>query len=144
MFPFSDKRIAKREFERIVVRVPNPLGDQIMATPALDAIRTRYPKAWIAGHGTPLAEALLGGAGWFDDFLVSGRREGVRAQARMLRKHRFDFCILLSGSFRSAVPPFLARIPHRLGYRCTDLWRGLKRYGGDKRLARAVLKRAGR
>ena len=117
MWPFSDKRIANREFERIVVRVPNPIGDQIMATPALQAIRERYPNAFLAAHGTPNAECLYRGGDWYDTFLVSGRRESALKQARMLREHRFDLCILLTGSFRTAVPPFLARIPHRLGYR---------------------------
>jgi len=27
MWPFSDSKIAEREFSRLVVRVPNPLGD---------------------------------------------------------------------------------------------------------------------
>ena len=117
MWPFSDKRIGEREFERIVVRVPNPLGDQIMATPALTAIRRRYPDARIVGHGVANAERLYRGMDWYDDFLVSGRRESAWKQARLLRPHRFELCILLSGSFRTAVPPFLARIPHRIGYR---------------------------
>jgi heptosyltransferase-2 len=117
VWPFSDRRIGEREFERIVVRVPNPLGDQIMATPALSAIRRRYPQARIVGHGVANAERLYRGMDWYDDFLVSGRRESALKQARMLRPHRFELCILLSGSLRTAFPPFLARIPHRVGYR---------------------------
>jgi heptosyltransferase-2 len=54
---------------------------------------------------------------WHDDFLVSARREGSWRQARLLRAGRFELCVLLTGSFRTAVPPFLARIPHRVGYR---------------------------
>lgn len=110
-------KIAERDFARIVVRVPNPLGDQIMATPALDALRKRYPRAFIAGHGTDVARQLYAGMDWHDEFLVTGRREGSWRQAAVLRKGRFDLCVLLTGSFRSAVPPFLARIPHRAGYR---------------------------
>jgi heptosyltransferase-2 len=117
VWPFNDRRIAAREFERIVVRVPNPLGDQIMATSALAAVRQRYPRAFIAGHGTPVAAGLYRGMEWYDDFLVSGRRESAWRQARLLRAHDFQLCLLLTGSFRSALPPFLARIPHRAGYR---------------------------
>ncbi len=117
MWPFSDASIAAREFERLVVRVPNPLGDQIMATPALDALRARYPDAHITGHGTRVAEELYAGSEWFDDFLRVGRREGAFLQARRLREGRHDGCVLLTGSFRTALPPFLARIPHRIGYR---------------------------
>ena len=41
--------------KRLVIRVPNPLGDMIMATAALDAIREKWPDAHIAGHGIGLA-----------------------------------------------------------------------------------------
>lgn len=116
MWPFSDSKIAEREFERLVVRVPNWLGDQIMATPALDAIRRRYPNAHIAGHGSRAAEMLYSGSSWFDSFVVSEKRDSARAQAKLLREEKFDACLLLTGSFRTAVPPFLARIPHRIGY----------------------------
>ena len=117
MWPFSDRKIAQRQFERIVVRVPNPLGDQIMATPALRALRVRYPTAQIVGHGTGVARAIYSGAEWFDDFLVCGRKEPAGKVADVLRNGRFDACLLLTGSFRSALPPFLARIPNRIGYR---------------------------
>jgi len=117
MWPLSDKRIAERDFGRIVVRVPNWLGDQIMATPALTAVRKRYPGAHIAAHGPGGAKLLYEGAGWFDEFLVSGRRDPLFRQARLLKEGRFDACLLLTGSFRTAVPPLLAGIPHRIGYR---------------------------
>ncbi len=117
MWPLSDKRIQEREFERIVVRVPNWMGDQILATPALAALRARYPAARIFGHGSSNAALLYEGGPWFDGFLASPKREGVRGQARALRPHRFDACVLLSGSFRTALVPLLARIPHRIGYR---------------------------
>lgn len=102
---------------RIVVRVPNPLGDQIMATAALDALRRRFKDAHIAGHGGDVARQLYAGMDCFDEFLVSGRRESVWKQAAMLRRGRFDLSLLLTGSFRSALPPFLARIPTRVGYK---------------------------
>ena len=117
MWPFSDRHIAEREFRRIVVRVPNPLGDQIMATPALHAIRRRYADAHITWQGTGVAESIYSGMEWFDDFLVVGRREGVLRTARTLRERGFDAAILLAGSLRTALPPFLARVPHRIGYR---------------------------
>jgi len=105
------------EASRIVVRVPNPLGDQIMATAALDALRKRFAKAHIAGHGGATAGQLYAGMDCFDEFIVTGRRESVWHQAHLLRRGRFDLCVLLTGSFRSALPPFLARIPRRAGYK---------------------------
>lgn len=117
MWPFSDPRIGEREFRRLVVRVPNPMGDQIMATPALQAVRERYGSAHITLHGSKAAEGLYRGAPYFDDFLITAKREKARVVARALREREFDACLLLTGSFRSALPPFLARIPHRIGFR---------------------------
>jgi heptosyltransferase-2 len=113
----SDPRIAERQFQKIVVRVPNPLGDQILATPALQAIRERYPGAHITGHGSATARDLFDGADWFDDFLVADRKRSRLAQARELRARGFEACILLTGSFRTAWIAFLAGIRHRIGYR---------------------------
>jgi heptosyltransferase-2 len=117
MWPLPDRRIADREFERLLVRVPNWLGDQILATPALSAVRARYPRAHVTGHGSENARLLYEGGPWFDDFLVTSRREGPLAQARAVRRGSYDACLLLTGSFRTALVPFLARVPHRIGYR---------------------------
>ena len=54
---------------------------------------------------------------FFNDFLVSGRREKGVVVARQLKAGNFDACILLTGSLRTAWPVFLARIKHRIGYR---------------------------
>jgi len=124
--------------KRLLIRVPNPLGDMIMATAALDAVRERWPDAHVTGHGIGLAEGIYAGGGWFDDFIAVGRKEGVFRQARTLKRGGFDACLLLTGSLRTAWPPFLARIPDRIGYRwsgrtllLTKHWRR-PRPGGKK------------
>ena len=117
MWPFPDRGIAEREFSRIVVRVPHPLGDQIMATPAIEGLRARYPGAHITLHGTKVAEGIYAGLPFFDDFLVSAKKESPFETARRLRQREYEAAIFLSNSFRAALPAFLARIPHRIGYR---------------------------
>ncbi|MEE8105485.1 MAG: lipopolysaccharide heptosyltransferase II [Planctomycetota bacterium] len=119
MLPWVDKQIAEREFENVLVRVPNPLGDQIMATPALDSVRRRYPNAHITGFGTENAFRIFEGGTWFDDFITIGRREKTMSQVRKIRSQprRYDACLLMTGSLRTAIVPFIARIPHRMGYR---------------------------
>jgi len=117
MWPLSDAAIAAREFRNLLVRVPNWLGDQILATPALSAVRARYPSARITGHGGKGASLLYQGGPWFDDFVVHGKEASMFRQAADLRGRGFDACLLLTGSFRTAAVAFLARIPHRIGYR---------------------------
>jgi heptosyltransferase-2 len=117
MWPLPDSRIAERTFDRIVVRVPNALGDQVLATPALAALRARYEDAGITMLGDERARLLYEGAPWFDDVLVFPRRAPIVELASALRRRRFDACLLLTSSLRSLLPAFLAGVPHRIGYR---------------------------
>jgi len=117
MWPLSDARIQEREFDRIAVTLPKWLGDQIMATPALRALRDRYPAAHICGYGTDKARQLYRGAPFFDEFVPTDLKMAPRKRAHELRAGRFDACLLLSNSFREAWTAFLGRIPHRIGYR---------------------------
>lgn len=104
--------------ERILVRAPSWVGDAVMATPALRALRAAQPGAEIAVEGPPHFAELLGGLALFDHFLPDASR-GTRncfTRARALRRHGFDWAVLLPDSQRAALGPFLARIPRRVGY----------------------------
>jgi len=112
----------------IVVKAPNWIGDAVMATPTLAALRAGCPQARITVLAKPhVAETLahhpavdavvveaLGRTGWM----------GRLRLARLLREQRFDVALLLTNSFGSALDMALARVPCRIGYR-TDgraLW----------------------
>lgn len=103
---------------RVLVRLPNPLGDVVMATPALRALRRGLPGAEIAVLGPPHHEGLLRGVGSFDVFLPwRGRGAGdLVARVRALRRRAFDCAVVLPDSPRAALDAFLAGIPRRVGY----------------------------
>jgi heptosyltransferase-2 len=109
------------------VRAPTWIGDAVMATPALRALRAAWPRAEIALEGRPAVGALLRGLPSFDRFLADpGRGPGAALErARVLRAARFDWAVLLPDAPRVALGPWLARVPRRVGYARDPLRRAL-------------------
>jgi heptosyltransferase-2 len=109
---------------RLLVRLPSWVGDAVMATPALRALRAGLPEAWIGVEGRPALAGLLAGLGSFDAFLPDAG-ESLRKRVRALRAARPDCALLLPDSARAALAPRLAGIARRLGYARDPLRRWL-------------------
>ena len=107
----------------ILVVMPTWVGDVVMATPALRAIRRRFGEAHITLLLRPNTCEVVQGGLWMDDVLEwQPVRKGLRAVfdpfaiAATLRRRRFDWAILLSNAFRTALVARLAGVPRRTGY----------------------------
>ena len=105
---------------KIVVRIPNWIGDAILARPALDSLAAHFPGAdiavaaggWVrdlfgAEEGGPRVLTLNGGQ----------NRSELRTAAEVLRAEAFDLGLLFTNSFGSALQFRKAGIPERWGYR---------------------------
>lgn len=103
---------------RILVRIPTWVGDAVMATPVLRALRAAHPGAEIVAEARPVLEDLLRGLPSFDRFEADPRSglSGLVARTRRLRGAGFDWAILLPDSQRAVLAPTLAGIPRRAGY----------------------------
>ena len=106
---------------KVVVFCPNLIGDTVMATPALRALRRGLPGATLLGVIKPQVAPTLDGNPWLDDFIrfdpmSRDPKHRTRAAWRALRAARADLAVLLPNSFRSALLAFAAGIPRRIGY----------------------------
>jgi heptosyltransferase-2 len=113
---------------QIAVFCPNWIGDAVMATPALRALRRRYQGEHITGIMKPTVAATLENGPWFDEVLLFDPRSRrpdwwMNSLLRRLRSNRHDLAVLLPNSFRSAALAWLAGIPRRVGY--ARGWRNL-------------------
>lgn len=110
------------EPKKILVIQTAFLGDVVLTTPLLQALRDRFPRAYLAALVIPGTREILAGHPSLDDVLVydkksRGReRRGLISTARLLREKRFDACLLPHRSFRSALLALLAGIPVRIGF----------------------------
>ena len=106
----------------LLVRATNWLGDAVMTTPALAAVREGFPDARIVLLARPLVAELLRHHPDVDEVMVfetPGRHEGALGRLRLageLRRRRFDGALLLQNAFDAALIAFLGRIPERAGY----------------------------
>jgi heptosyltransferase-2 len=110
--------------KKILVVQPSWVGDAVMATPALRALRELYPQAHIAYLMRRYVKPVYAGMPWADQ-LITYRTGKTRAKAgkgqffdlaARLRAGRFDLAVLLPNSFKTALVCKMARIPRILGY----------------------------
>ena len=110
------------EPERIYVRLPNWVGDVVLATPFLGALRGAYPRAEIVAHGRERLFEILEGARLFDRAVPLVRRggpawpfvEGLRLR-RLLG--RVDLALLCPNSLSAALIARTLGARRRIGYR---------------------------
>src|SRR5215207_3556282 len=99
---------------RLLIRMPNWLGDAVMALPAAAAIRAAYPSTHIAVAAIPAVAPM------FEERHAILPQEVVvvekHNEAERLRPGRYDTVILLPNSVRTAWVARQSGIAHRWGY----------------------------
>jgi len=102
--------------DRILVFMPNWLGDGVMATPFLRALRSLYPApAIIHAIARPLVAPVLAGLPFVDHIHILKKGDENRL-VKVLRANRFDLGVLLPNSLRSAWTLRRIGAKRRLGY----------------------------
>lgn len=116
------KGISPKKINHILIRSANWVGDAIMTTPTIRAIRRNFPhatirilaKPWVAPvfyHNPHIDSIML-----YDAEGIHGKLWGKVRLSKDLRRMGFDLAILMQNAFEAALLSFLAGIPNRLGY----------------------------
>jgi heptosyltransferase II len=99
----------------LLVVQPSWVGDAVMATPTLRALRSLYPSARIAYLFKKNLAPVFAGMPWADEW-IPYEAEGTWRLSRELKSSRFDTGVLLANSFRTALLCRLAGVKRIVGY----------------------------
>ncbi|MER5130083.1 ADP-heptose--LPS heptosyltransferase RfaF [Serratia marcescens] len=114
---------------KILVIGPSWVGDMMMSQSLYRTLKAEYPSAEIDVMAPAWCRPLLARMPEVNQALAMPLGHGAlglgerRRLGRALRANRYDRAYVLPNSFKSALVPFFADIPHRTG------WRGEMRYG---------------
>lgn len=100
---------------KVAVFWPNWIGDAVMATPAVRALREHFAHAELVGVVKPYVSGVLEGNPWLDRQIRSDGSEWA-SLARQLRQEGIDLAVLFPNSFRSAWVAWLGGCRRRIGF----------------------------
>src|SRR3954471_3574225 len=107
---------------RILLVRLRQIGDVVFTTPAVHALRQRFPDAHLSYIVEPAAAPIVVNNPHLNEVIVVPRRGGVRgvlddlALGRRLRAQRYDLAIDFHGGPRASLLTWLSGAPQRLGY----------------------------
>jgi heptosyltransferase-2 len=100
--------------------MPNWIGDVVMATPAIRALRQRWPQARLIGLVRPYVREVLAGLPWFDELIpVNKLGKSPRELWRLgteLRARQVDTMLLLRRSLPAVALARMSGAKQRVGY----------------------------
>ena len=110
------------KYRRILIVRTDRIGDVLLSTPVIKALRKEYPQAYISMIVSPYARDIVEANPYLDEVIIYDKdikhKSWMRSLkfASRLKKKRFDLAIILHPTNRMHLIAFLAGIPLRLGY----------------------------
>ncbi len=112
-----------KEFRRILIVRTDRVGDVVLTTPAIAALRKAFPHVRLAVLIAPGNRELLEGNPSVDEILVDDRKgkhrgfAGFLSLVKEIKKRQFDIAFVFHTKKRTNLLCFWAGIPQRAGYR---------------------------
>ncbi len=113
--------IVPSDLSKLLIVLPNWVGDVVLATPALRAIREHLADSEITYLMRPYVQDVLHNCPWMDRVELwpepgGKRRTGLLRFARQLGKQGFTTVLLFTNSFRTGCLAWLVGANRRIGY----------------------------
>ena len=120
--PYEGGSLLPQPLSAILILKPCCLGDVLLATPVVAALRRAFPQARIDFAVGPWARPMVAGNPHLDGLLDTGPvgsgpfswRDYLRLVKR-IRAGRYEVCFVLDRSPLLTLLPYLAGVPHRVG-----------------------------
>ncbi len=110
------------DFKRILIVRTDRIGDVLLSTPAIKALRDAYPNAYIAVMVRPYAKDIVEGNPYLDEVIIYdkfGRHKSWLGSIKFtlkLKKKKFGLALVLHPTNRAHLIIFFAGIRKRVGY----------------------------
>ena len=108
---------------RILIIAPNWIGDAVMSQPLLATLKTIYPHCQIDVLASPWVAPIYRACAEVNQ-VIEAKLEHKQLQwglrkllAKQVEANQYQACFVLPNSLKSALIPWLANIPVRIGYR---------------------------
>ncbi len=108
--------------KRILIVRTDRIGDVVLSTPVITAVKKAFQDGYIAVMVSPITEEILTGNPYLNEVIVHDKELKHRGFiqtlrfAKYLRKKRFDLALILHSTARVNLLCFLAGIRKRVGY----------------------------
>jgi heptosyltransferase-2 len=124
LVPSTEYRVPskRQDYKRILIVRTDRVGDVLLSTPVIKALRDKYPFAYIAMMVGPYTKDIIEGNPYLDEVIIYDKdilhKSGFSSIrfSQSLKKKRFDLALVLHPTNRAHLVTFFAGIRKRIGY----------------------------
>lgn len=118
----SQKNKDKMSYQKILLIRTDRIGDVLLTTPAIYAVRKRFPSSHIAVMVRPYTKDIVEGNPYINEVILydkDNRHKSILSSlyfALWLKRKGFDLAIIFHPTNRTHIITYLAKIPRRIGF----------------------------
>jgi heptosyltransferase-2 len=116
------------EMIKILIIAPNWIGDAVMTEPLITKLKEIHPNCSIDVLATPWVASIMRAIPAINEVITADLKHGAiqwserKAIAKQLENKNYSHAYILPNSFKSALIPWMTKIPLRIGYRGEFRW----------------------